>query len=100
MSVEPISRTEFHSFRVEMREHMQQQTQLMNQIVELQTKHHHLESQFTKLEKSLDGVETRLRPIEASQSGTYEKTKYNRDITWLILAMVVGVAAYAIKGGL
>ncbi|GLT18872.1 hypothetical protein GCM10007938_26540 [Vibrio zhanjiangensis] len=100
MSGSPVLQTEFHSFRVEMRDYMQQQTKLMSQMVELQTKHTNLEAQFTRLERDLDEVERRVRPIEQGQSGTQEKTKYNRDLIWLILTMFFGLAGYALRGGM
>ncbi|EJB8414117.1 chromosome partitioning protein ParA [Vibrio fluvialis] len=97
MSGNPVSQTEFHSFRIEMRDYMKQQTQLMSQMVELQTKHSNLESQFMRLERTVDDVEGRLRPLEQNQSGTNEKTKYNRDLIWLLLGIVSSVFAYFIR---
>ncbi|EJA3101997.1 hypothetical protein [Vibrio vulnificus] len=97
MSGNPVSQTEFHAFRIEMRDYMKQQTQLMSQMVELQTKHSNLESQFMRLERTVDDVEGRLRPLEQNQSGTNEKTKYNRDLIWLLLGIVSSVFAYFIR---
>ncbi|MCG6265379.1 chromosome partitioning protein ParA [Vibrio vulnificus] len=97
MSGNPVSQGEFHSFRIEMRDYMKQQTQLMSQMVELQTKHSNLESQFIRLERTVDDVESRLRPLEQSQSGTNEKTKYNRDLIWLLLGVVSSAFAYFVR---
>ncbi|MCA3987824.1 chromosome partitioning protein ParA [Vibrio vulnificus] len=97
MSGNPVSQGEFHSFRIEMRDYMKQQTQLMRQMVELQTKHSNLESQFIRLERTVDDVESRLRPLEQSQSGTNEKTKYNRDLIWLLLGVVCSAFAYFVR---
>ncbi|EKF9771767.1 chromosome partitioning protein ParA [Vibrio vulnificus] len=94
MSGNPVSQTEFHAFRIEMRDYMKQQTQLMSQMVELQTKHSNLESQFMRLERTVDDVESRLRPVEQSQSGTNEKTKYNRDLIWFVLGILGSVSTF------
>lgn len=60
MSGNPVSQTEFHAFRIEMRDYMKQQTQLMSQMVELQTKHSNLESQFIRLDRTVDELESRF----------------------------------------
>ena len=97
MSNEHVPLSEFTSFRAEMREHMNQQTQLMKQMVELQTKHSHLELQLSRNEAKLDGLEARLRPVEAQQQSTLERTKYNRDIAWLVLTILVGIGTFSIR---
>ncbi|WP_158117216.1 chromosome partitioning protein ParA [Vibrio cincinnatiensis] len=97
MSGNPVSQGEFHSFRTEMRDYMKQQTQLMSQMVELQTKHSNLEGQFMRLERSVDDVESRLRPLEQGQSGTNEKTQYNRDLIWLLLGIVASTVTFFIR---
>lgn len=99
MSGNPVSQTEFHAFRVEMRDYMQQQTKLMSQMVELQTKHSSLANQVERLDTVVDKLESRLRPLEQGQSGNNEKTKYNRDLIWLMLSMVFALAGFALRGG-
>lgn len=94
MNDAPVSQSEFHSFRVEMRDYMKQQTHLMGQMVELQTKHSNLATQFVRLESDFDKLETRVRPLEQGQSGTNEKTRYNRDLIWLLLTFVAGIGSY------
>ncbi|GEM_PF-2883758 len=94
MQNSPVSQGEFHSFRVEMRDYMKQQTNLMSQMVELQTKHSNLADQFVRLEKDVDGLELRIRPLEQGQSGTNEKTKYNRDLIWLLLGILGSVTTF------
>ena len=97
MQNSPVSQGEFHSFRVEMRDYMKQQTNLMSQMVELQTKHSNLADQFVRLEKDVDGLELRIRPLEQGQSGTNEKTKYNRDLIWILLGILGSVCTFMFK---
>lgn len=80
-----------------MRDYMKQQTRLMGQMVELQTKHSSLADQFVRLEKDVDGLETRIRPLEQGQSGTNEKTKYNRDLIWLVLGVLASACTFIFK---
>lgn len=92
-----VPHSEFCDFRTEMREHMQQQTVLMRQMVELQTKHSHLEFQLSKVETKMDNLESRLRPIEVSQGSNSERIRSNKDLGWFLLTIVVGVGAFAVK---
>jgi len=94
MENSPVTQSEFKSFRVEMRDYMKQQTQLMSQMVELQTKHSNLENQVERLDRDFDKLETRVRPLEQGQSGTNEKTKYNRDLIWLLLGILASVLTF------
>lgn len=95
-----ITRGEFADFRNEMRENMQQQTELMRQMVELQMKHNNLESQVSRHEREITVLEGRVLPLEQRQGGTDEKTRYNRDLIWVVLLFVVGIASWKLKGGL
>ncbi|MCG6350536.1 chromosome partitioning protein ParA [Vibrio fluvialis] len=97
MSNSPVSQGEFHSFRVEMRDYMKQQTNLMSQMVELQTKHSNLENQFGRLDRDFDKLEERVRPLEQGQSGTNEKTRYNRDLIWILLGILGSVCTFLFK---
>ncbi|WP_120510962.1 chromosome partitioning protein ParA [Photobacterium salinisoli] len=94
---EGISRREFTDFRQEMRDYMAAQTSLMSQMVELQTKHINLESRVDRNERDLEEMEKRIRPLESNQNGSAAATKYNRDLIWLMLSFIVGLAAYALK---
>ncbi|SIO94656.1 chromosome partitioning protein ParA [Vibrio spartinae] len=93
-----ISRGEFAAFRNEMRECMQQQTELMRQMVQLQAKHHNLESLVSRHDKEIESLEKRVLPIEQNQGGTNVKTQYNRDLIWAILGLIFALAGYAIRG--
>ena len=100
MSDNPVTQSEFKAFRVELTDYMKQQTKLMSQMVELQTKHSNLEGHFSRLERGMEDFESRLRPLEKEINGQSAKTKYNRDLIWLVLGLIIGVAGYAIKGSL
>ncbi|MDA0109011.1 chromosome partitioning protein ParA [Vibrio sp. La 4.2.2] len=100
MSGSPVSQTEFHAFRSEMRECMQQQTELMRQMVELQTKHNNLESTVRRIQKVSDETLRRLIPLEQAISGASVKSQYNRDLIWVILLFVVGIASWKVRGGM
>ncbi|KDM91404.1 hypothetical protein [Photobacterium galatheae] len=94
-----ITQREFTAFRNEMRENMQQQTELMRQMVELQMKHNNLESLVGRLDRTIEKLAARILPLEQSLSGNNEKTKYNRDLIWVLLLFVVGIASWKLKGG-
>ena len=88
---------ELSAFREEMREHMQSQTTLMRQMVELQTKHSHLELQLSRNENKIEAVEARIRPLEADAQVTVVRAKYNKDIIWFLLTVFVGIGVFAVQ---
>ncbi|MDW6004729.1 chromosome partitioning protein ParA [Vibrio mangrovi] len=98
-SMQGISQREFTAFRDEMRECMQQQTELMRQMVELQIKHNNLESQFRRHDKEIEALESRVLPLEQKQGGTDVKTQYHSKVVWLLLSFLAALAGYAIRNG-
>ncbi|UTV30858.1 chromosome partitioning protein ParA [Photobacterium atrarenae] len=90
-----ITRSEFSEFRIEMRTYMKQHTELMGQMIEMQTKHNSLESQVVRLDEAMGELEKRMRPLESATVST----KYNRDLIWVLLLFVVGIASWKLRGG-